>query len=312
MCKRVSVFLALAFAFFGTQCWAAQQSCTGSPSEGDSQRHCTITFSPGNTEGVYDFTGTFDGKLTVHFVTVLTTFSLTVDVNHTIYQTDQHVFPEGTACTPYSFNGNQCDQYDFTGSVRSSPHGVPVRNTDYKGLITLTLDYVAPNTTQNPAFGHAPGDITTFTEDILTGYFQPALIPDPVKIGKVPGLSSVVSLDEPLDGSHCFQFVSPTSNKTFTVGQEIEVEFRLFAGAACSGKPIRDGDARLTLAMTDSNGNVSFPRLQNDEGKKFRFDPKDGVNVRELDTEGLAPGSYTITVFSDEFSPQSVSFFLAP
>ena len=309
MCKRVSVFLALAFALFGTRCWASigPQTCTPSESQG-----CTNTFSPGVTEGVYDFTGTGDGKLTVHFVTVLMTFNLTVTFNHTIDPLDPHVFPEGTVCTRYSTNvGNRCDQYDFTGNA-GGPHGVPVKDTDYRGLITLTLDYFAFQTAQSPAFGHAPGDITTFTKEILTAYFQRAFS-DPVKIGKVPGLSSVVSLDEPLDGSHCFQFVSPTFNQPFTVGQEIEVEFRLFASAACSGKPIRDRDARLTVALTDSNGNfVSLAPVRNEEGKKFRFDPEDGVNVRELDTEGLAPGSYTITVFSDEFSPHSVSFVLAP
>ena len=309
MCKRVSVFLALAFAFFGTQCWASigPQTCT--PSESPS---CMNTFSPGVTEGVYDFTGTGDGKLTVHFVTVLTTFNLMVTFNHTIDPLDPHVFPEGTVCTPYTTNGIRCDQYDFTGNA-GGPHGVPIRNTDYKGLITLTLDYFASQAAQSPAFGHAPGDITTFTKEILTAYFQPAFS-DPVKIGKVPGLSSVVSLDEPLDGNHCFRFVSPGRNQPFTVGQEIEVEFRLFGNnSGCTGKPIRDTDARLTVAMTDSSGNfVSLAPIRNEEGKKFRFDPKDGVNVRELDTEGLAPGSYTITVFSDEFSPQSVSFFLAP
>src|ERR1700682_6502571 len=142
MCKRVSVFLALAFAFFGTQCWAVQQSCIGTHDieGGDPQQHCTNTFSPGNTEGVYDFTGTGDGKLIVHFVTVLMTFSLTVDVNHHIDPLDPHVFPEGTVCTPYSTNGNQCDQYDFSGNAHG-PHGVPVRNTDYRGMIPLTPGY---------------------------------------------------------------------------------------------------------------------------------------------------------------------------
>jgi hypothetical protein len=309
MCKRVSVFLALAFAFFGTQCWASigPQTCT--PSESPS---CMNTFSPGVTEGVYDFTGTGDGKLTVHFVTVLTTFSLTVTFNHTIDPLDPNVFPAGTVCTLYLNARHNCDQYDFTGSA-GGPHGVPVKNVNYKGLITLTLDYSTDQAARNPAFGHAPGEITTFTEDILTGYFQPALIPDPVKIGKVPGLSSVVSLDEPLNGAHCPQFISPTDLQTFTVGQEIEVEFRIFGNGACTGKPIRDKVAHLSVAMTDRFGNfVSFPRLRDEEGNKFQFDPKDGVNEHDVSTEGLASGSYTITVFSDKFSPHSISFFLAP
>jgi hypothetical protein len=311
MSKRVSVFLALAFALIGTQCWAniGPQTCT--PSESN---HCTNTFSPGVTEGVYDFTGTGDGKLTVDFVNVLTTFTLTVSFTHTIDPLDPHVFPEGTVCTTYSGNGSRCDQYDFTGNA-GGPHGVPVKGADYRGLITLTLIYTTNQLAQKPAFGHAPGDITTFTVDILTNYSPSDFSTDPTKRGKLPGLSSVVSLDEPLDENDCFQFVSPTKNQSFTVGQEVEVEFQLFRGAACTGKPIRDKDARLSLAMVDpSNGAfLSFPRIRNDDGgNKFQFDPKDGVNERELDTEGLAPGKYTITVFSDEFPPHSVSFFLAP
>src|ERR1700676_4014607 len=317
MCKRVSVFIALGFALFGTQCWAVQQSCTGTIDEVDTQRHCTITFSPGTTEGVYDFTGTFDGKLIVDFVTVVKTFTLTVDVNHHIDPLDPNVFPEGTVCTTYSGNGSQCDQYDFSGGPiphGSGPHGVPVKGTDYRGLITLTLIYTTNQLAQKPAFGHAPGDITTFTVDILTNYSPSDFTTDPTKRGKLPGLSSVVSLDEPLDENACFQFVSPTNNQTFIVGQEIEVAFQLFRNTTCTGNPIRDKDARLSLAMINPSGAfLSFPPLRGNEGEnKFKFDLHDGVNERELDTEGLAPGKYTITVFSDEFSPHNVSFFLAP
>lgn len=148
MCKRMFAIFALAFGMFGTQCWAA--TCSP-PEEGVS---CTNTFSPTNTTNTYEFFG--DGRLTVQFDTVLTTFDLTVTINHTIFPLDPTEFPAGTVCVKYAFNGGQCDQYDFTGTS-GGPNGVPVKNTDYKGLITLTLSYVNSSdfTVHTPAFGHA-------------------------------------------------------------------------------------------------------------------------------------------------------------
>jgi hypothetical protein len=270
---------------------------------------CTNTFSPTNTTNTYQFFG--DGRLTVQFVTVLTTFNLTVSVSHPSdpLPLDPNVFPSGTVCVKYPVNSvsHRCDQYDFTGNA-GGPHGVPVKNNDYKGLISLTLSYDTFQPVHNPAFGHAPGEITTFTEDILTSYFQAPpcsnCTGDPTMGGKTPGLSSVVALDEPLSENDCFVFVSPTQGQIFTNGQEIEVEFRLF-NSSCSGNPLRDKDARLSLSRFE-NGQIVFVRLGKEEGgKHFHFDHKDGVNEREIGTEGLPPGTYFITVFSDEFSPQT-------
>jgi len=54
--------------------------------------------------------------------------------------------------------------YDFTGSRRRSKR-VPVKNTDYKGLITLTLSYLTNQTVNSPAFV-MPRRQPTITEDI--------------------------------------------------------------------------------------------------------------------------------------------------
>jgi hypothetical protein len=309
MCKRMFALLALAISLFGTQCWA--QSCNVEES------NCH-TFTPNSTTFTYTFV---DGsRLVVHFVTVLTTFDLRVSVSHpqNPLPLDPEVFPKDTLCVQYPTNPfNSCDQYDFTGNA-GGPHGVPVKNTDYKNLITLTLSYFTSQTVHNPAFGHAPGDITTFTEDILTGYSSfppcpPTLCEDPTMDGETPGLSSVVALDKPLEETDTFCFVSPQENQTFSVGQEIEVAFRLVAlGAGCAtGTPIRDKTARLSLSRLDPNGNVVFPRVRK-KGNRFHFDTKDGVNELDLSTHRLAPGRYTITIFGSKFSPQSVDINLVP
>jgi len=269
------------------------------------------TFSPTDTTGTYEFFG--NGRLIVQFNTVLTTFMLTATVNHTIDPLDPNEFPAGTVAVTYA-NGFQ-DQYDFTGSA-GGPNGVPVRNTDYKGLITLVLGY-SISTSQivhNPAFGHAPGDITTITEDILTSYSTSTpTFPDPTMGGTTPGLSSVVALDEPFVESGD-SFCSLTlQTAPFQVGQQIEVDYRLTNGTDCS-TGIRDKTARFSLSMRDSaTGNVVFPALTDkEEANKFHWDNKNKVNEFDLSTVGLAPGTYTINVFSSKISPQSVSFVLAP
>jgi hypothetical protein len=317
MCKRMFALLALAISLFGTQCWA-QTSCN----EVEGPPCIQNTFSPGlgNNERVYDFTGTGDGLLVVHFVKVLTTFNLIVTVDHTIDGLAEGVFnPATTMCVTYSTNGSQCDEYDFKGdgSVGHAPHFVPVQGTDYRGLITLTLSYATNQTVHSPAFLHAPGASPVYTEDILTSYSTAtscAVVScDPTMGGKTPGLSAVAAFDEAGENDS-FCLVSPKPPLTFTVGHAIEVAFRLTAPSTdcLTAAPIRDKDARVSLAMTDSSGHfISFPPLRNKEdGNKFHFDHEDGVNELDLSTKGLATGSYIITVFSDEFSPQSVNITL--
>jgi hypothetical protein len=311
MFKRIFAFLVLAFALFGIQCRAA--TCTGVGNI-EVPASCTNTFSPTDTTGTYEFF--HDGRLIVQFDAVLTTFTLTVTVDHTIDQLSPNEFPPGTVCVTYALNGGLCDEYDFSGN-KSGPNGVPVKNIDYKRLITLTLRYQTFQTINLPAFAHAPGDNATAVYDVnfLTGYSTfPPSPGDPTMIGKLPGLSAVAAFDEPLTENDSFCFVSPMEGQPFHIGQEIEVTFRLTNGLDChTGTPIRDKTASLSLSTMDTSGNTVFPPLRNkEEGNKFHWDHKNGVNEFDLSTEGLAPGTYTITVFGSKFSPQSVDVTLVP
>ncbi len=303
MCKRAFGFMLLAFALFGTQCWAT--NCVPEGNEG-TPPPCTVTFSPGITTNTYDFSGSSDGVLVVQFDTVLTTFSLTVTVNHNIDQIDLNEFPAGTVCVPYEFS-NECDQYDFTG--------VPVKNKDYKGLITLTLSYFSGQQANSPAFGHAPGDIVTITEDILTNYSVFPQEPDPTMRGGAAGLSSVVALDEPLTETDNICFLNTTGGPIFSAAttKEIEVTFQLYGGSCGAGTAMRDKTARFSLSTTDSNRNEIFPPLVvKVEGNKFHWENKAGLNEFDFSTVGLPPGTYTITVISSKAPPTSVQFTLTP
>ncbi len=47
-----------------------------------------------------------------------------------------------------------------------------------------------------------------------------------------------------------------------------------------------------------------------EEANKFHWDNKSGLNELDLSTVGLAPGHYTITVYSSKSSPHSVDIVL--
>jgi hypothetical protein len=308
MYKRFFVFLALALALFVTPSWASTCSTSFEPAV----VACTNTFSPTDTTGTFDFNNTGDGVLTVKFVTVLTTFTLTVTVNQAHDPFDPNEFPANTVVVTYS-NGHQ-DQYDFTGTGGGGLNGLPAKNTDYQGLIELTLSYNISSSyvVHNPAFAHAPGDTTTFTEDILTSYSPScgAACSDPTMDGSTPGLSSVAAADEPfteIGDTFCSLTVTQTNNAS---GKKPEEEVTLnIASGTCGAKGIRDKTARLTVWTTDSSGNVIFQALRNVEGNKFHWDNKNGLNEYDISTDGLVSGqTYNVTVFSSKISPQSTTF----
>lgn len=301
MRKLMFALLTLAFALFGTQCWA--QSC------GTEEANCH-TFSPGNTTFTYTFG--INGSLRVEFVGgVLRPFDLRVTVvtltdAQLAARLDPTVFPPATtSCfhygsVPSTQTTSGCQEYAFTGNA-GGPNGVPVKNVDYGPPIKLTLTYFSSDTANDPAFGHAPGESTTFSEDILTDYFKP--IEDDTMDGSTPSLSSVIALNKKLEENDTFCWISPSDNfQIFTVGAEVQVTFQLFSGACNSGTSIRDHFARLSLYNAL---HVSQPVRSDDGGKDFHFDNHDKMNEREFSTAGLLPGTYFITVRSTKFSPQT-------
>jgi hypothetical protein len=317
MCKRMLVLglLTLMISLFGTECWA--QSCAGE------EANCH-TFTPASTTFTYNFGG--NGSLRVAFVGgVLRNFDLRVTVvtltdAQLAARLDPNVFPAGTSCFHYGSNPLSqatpgCQEYAFTGNA-GGPNGVPVKNVDYKPPIKLELTYFSSDSPNDPAFGHAPGESTTFSEDILEDYIKPLLVDDTMD-GSTPSLSSVIALNKPLEQKDTFCWISPNDSQVFKVGAEVEVTFKLFPSGLCvnnSGESIRDHFARLSLARVDVQGQVlAVVTVRSDDGgKHFQFDNADKVNEREIDTEGLTPGFYVITVRSTKFPPQSRQIQLGP
>ncbi len=320
MCKRLFSFLILTILFM-LMCgrsWGATCTATGTPP------NCTNSFSSGTTVGVYNFAGSslrveFVGGVKTSFTLTVTEFTLT-DAQLAA-RLDPNVFPAGTTCfhygpappLPSTQTTPGCQEYAFTGNVVGSPNGLPVKNVDYGPPIKLTLTYSSFDSPNDPAFGHAPGESTTFSEDILVDYFR-VFSSDDTMDGSTPSLSSVIALNKPLEENDTFCLVSPSDLQTFTVGDEVQVAFQLFAGGPfgpCAGTSIRDHFARLSLAKFVS-GRLVFQPVRSDEGgKNFQFDNHDKVNEREFSTAGLTGGvtpgtTYFITLRSTKFSPQTI------
>jgi hypothetical protein len=313
---RVLALFALSLVLFVGPSWA--QSCTG----GEEGLSCTNTFSPGNTTGTFDFSGTGDGVITFQFETVLTTFHLTVTAVEltSITNLDPAEFPTGTVCITYT--KGVCVRYDVTGDV-GGPNGVPVRGVDYRGVISLTLNYNSFQTVDIPAFGHAPGDFSgaVFSEDILTFYVDPLACAstfgcDPAMGGKTPGISSLAALNKPFATSAqgdvvCNPGLTAVA-QTSTSGNNpiVEVSFKLVASNCSTDPPLRDKTATLSVGTKELiTGNIIPTALVNGgAANKFHFDNKNGVNIQDINTNGLPSGLYYVTVTSSLFSPVTTTF----
>jgi hypothetical protein len=315
---RILVLFVLALLLFVTPSWA-QSNC------GEEESPCSITqsFSPGVTTGIYDFTGSNDGYLVVQFDTVLTSFTLTVTLDFTTNSAlllDPTEFPANTVCVQYQSQGlNNCVQYDISATA-SSPNGLPVRNVDYKGLITVTLSYFTAEgfMVQTPAFGHAPGDTlpTTFTVNILVAYSDDTICPnscDPTMVGKIPTPSSLIGLAEKLTSSNTgCPLTLTTTNVASGQKPQVEVTLNEVSGSDCTVKGLRDKTASLSVSAEDSSGHFAgLPALNNVEGNKFHWDAKNGLNEYDISIDGLADGTYAVTVISSQISPQKAAFCIS-
>jgi hypothetical protein len=308
------ILISAAFFFVLSVPGWAQTDCSGEGNVVTCSFSKATNSAPAVTTGVYEFGS--DGRLVVQFDTVLNDFTLTVTAVEVaaITNFDTSEFPADTVCVKYFGNGNQCVHYDFTGNS-SGPNMVPVKNVDYKGLITLTLSYITSQTVNTPAFGHAPGDNAgaIYTENILTSYSAaPFCIEcDPTMGGKVPNLSSVAAFDEPIHNASNFCGIAPPVFTQNPQGQkaQVEVNFKIVAGSDCGATGQRDKTATLSVSTTDNDGNIVFPPLKNVEGNKFHWNSKGGLNEYDISLDGLTTDqTYTITIFSNKFSPQTATF----
>ena len=328
MAKRILTLLVLSLALFTTPSWATSSTNCGATVGTESLFSITCHFDPGPSgTATFDFGPQGDGTMTMQFETVLTTFDVTLTaIEFAVIPNplDPNEFPTDTVCITYS--NNHCVRYDFSGdAVPGGLDGVPVKGVDYRGLITLTLNYNRSSTqvVQIPAFAHAPGlnsDSTTFSEDILTSYVDtgsncPSCPPDPAMGGKTPGISPFAPLYKPLPTAPSVVCSLTAIYQTSASDQNpiVEVAFKLVAnGGNCSTGPfLRDKTASLSVALNSNP--ISFADLINGgDSNKFHFDNKSGANVQDINTNKLPRGSYIVTVRSSLFAPVRTPSFNVP
>jgi len=146
---RVLALSVLAFLLLVAPSWAQSSTNCGSTVGDGSPWSITCHFVPGPSgSATFDFSPQGDGTMTMQFETVLTDFHVTLTANEFASPTpgipnplDPNEFPSGTVCIAY-FN-ERCVRYDFSGDLVSGAglDGVPVKGVDFRGLITLTLNY---------------------------------------------------------------------------------------------------------------------------------------------------------------------------
>lgn len=324
MAKRIFTLLVLSLALFITPSWATTAVCT----PGDGFIACQFVGGTTNVTGTFDFG--VDGVISFQFDTVLASFELDVtaveDAPFTFSGPD---FPTGTVCIPYNGftngNGGHCVRYNVTGTP------FPVKGVNFSGLISVLLNYDSTSIFDGiPAFGHAPGDTTgaPFSEDILTFYVDPnapaSTNGDPGMGGRTPGISSFEAFKKPfaspvpsngyivcnVPGSPGLTAIS--QNNTSGNNPVVEVSFKLAADFAhCSTGPfLRDKTATLSVGLVDGSGNVTpQPLVNGGDSNKFHFNNQNGVNVQDINTNGIASGTQlNITVISTVFAPVNIQF----
>ncbi len=317
---RILALFVLAFLLFVTPNWATTAVCT----PGDGFIACQFVQGTTNVTGTFDFG--VDGVISFQFDTVLTSFELDVTaVEDAPFSFTGPDFPDPgtTTCIPYNGpngNGGHCVRYNVTGAP------LPVKGVNFRGLITVLLNYDStPIFNGIPAFGHAPGDTTTaaFSEDILTFYVDPnaPACPscDPGMGGKIPGISSFEAFKKPFaNGAQGDVICSPgvtamAQNSTSGNNPIVEVSFKIVAaGGNCDTGPfLRDKTATLSVGTTDPNNInnvVPQPLVNGGDSNKFHFNNQNGVNVQDINANGLQSGTYFVTVMSTVFSPVNTQF----
>lgn len=325
MAKRIFTLLAFSLALFITPSWAASSGNCGATTGDNPAFSITCHFTPGPSgSATFDFGPQGDGTMTMQFETVLSTFDVTLTANEfTVIPNplDPSEFPSGTVCITYSIG--HCVRYDFSGdAVPGGLDGVPVKGVDYRGLITLTLNYNSAQDVRIPAFAHAPGEnssSTTFSEDILTSYVDTGSscpsCDDPAMGGKTPGISPFAALDKPFattPGTVC-SLTATYQTSASDQNPIVEVAFKLVAnGGDCTNGPfLRDKTASLSVALNSNP--ISFADLINGgDSNKFHFDNKSGTNVQDINTNKLPQGKYIVTVRSNAFAPVRTPSFNVP
>ena len=249
-----------------------------------------------------------------------TTFA-PVDMTVTATFTPQSVYAGRVGET--SFSASKCIVYDTAGgncvifSIScTQPDGItpapcpPSPDGSYDVFVSTSYD--TSQSITNPGFLHAPTGTDNW-ENIFTSFSLFKV--DPTTTGKTKNFSDFVAVDLGVPpGVTAGTFggfgppLAPQNPRVFSVGYTIPVKV---TATSVSNPKVIVSNASVFLSL--AKGTVSIPFSQaNKKGSNNQliYNPVLRDYEYYLSTVGLAPGTYSITVYSNSFSAHTVSFQL--
>jgi hypothetical protein len=221
-----------------------------------------------------------------------------------------------TACVAYPPNPtlppNPCYvfQNQFLDLDTLSPTILP---STPGATVFATVNNLFPPNPINPGLLGAATGTNSWSNDFLTAFITPATTDPLTIVGTTSDLNQdfvAVSLGATVPGIfQGFQTpLAPKNARTFTAGETIRVSFQVLNAA---GQFVTNATASLSVAFLGASPvlqAVSPANLKGISPDTFIYSTKANAYQFFLDTTGYAPGLYSLTVYSNSFPIQEVTF----
>jgi YVTN family beta-propeller protein len=208
------------------------------------------------------------------------------------------------ACIVYSGAGGNCVDYEVTCSNAST--GDPVTcPSEPTPTIAIQTSFATTQSIVNPGFLTTPIGQNNWT-NIFTGFS------DPTVRARTKGFSEFVAVDlgaTNAQGPGSLTFEAPlraADPRSFGSGVTIPVTFQL-TSLTNPSVPVTDAVANLTLEMVSNASGQSQSTIVLALMNAFKYQSGTGY-AYSLNTTGLAPGTYLLTVYGNAFAAQHVQF----
>ena len=215
-----------------------------------------------------------------------------------------------------TFPGAQCIVYDGSGGnctvfqVKCTPSPCPSSGQP----ITLKTAFDSSQPITNPGFLQAETG-TNDWHNIFTDFYLPK-IDGTVKGGSTQFSDFVAVVLGPAPGVSAGVFggfqspLAPKNTRVFTAGDTIPVKFFVPKLGGPSTAFVTNATAKLTLVKGTTPEPVKLANTHGTPPNIFKYNPTLRMYEFYLDTTGLPKGQYQMTVSSDSFPAQQVTFTL--
>jgi YVTN family beta-propeller protein len=208
-----------------------------------------------------------------------------------------------STCIVYGGAAGNCVDYQVTCSDNNgNPISCP---NEAQPTIAVQTSFATNESIVNPGFLTTPIGQNQW-QNIFTGFT------DPTVKGKTKGFSEFVAVDlgtTNTQGPGTLTFLAPlrpSDPRVFGAGVQIPVKFQL-ASVIHAGQPVTDAQASLTVVWEFDASGKSRNQVVLTASNAFHYQSGTGY-VFQLNTSGVAPGTYLLTVYGNAFAAQHVQF----